>query len=126
MNVAYKFLIKNMNRKDNLMTSRLFLIGLFLLSYNSIAQSDPKWDDTKAKDWPIECKKIDIISSLDGKMQNAYYYKSHGNKLRPLIISLHTWSSGYKQKDSLSWQCIERNYIHPDFRGPNTKFNCNL
>jgi hypothetical protein len=36
-------------------------------------------------------------------------------------VSLHTWSGGYEQKDTLSWICIARdyNYIHPHFRGPN-------
>lgn len=91
---------------------------------NSHAQKDPSWDDTKSKDWPLECKKIDIISSIDGKIQKAYFYKSKGDMPRPLIVSLHTWSFNYQQQDSLSWQSIRKNYnyIHPDFRGVNNTF----
>ena len=39
-------------------------------------------------------------------------------------MSLHSWSGGYDQKDTLSWQCIEKdyNYIHPHFRGPNNTY----
>jgi lysophospholipase L1-like esterase/pimeloyl-ACP methyl ester carboxylesterase len=38
-----------------------------------------------------------------------------------LIVSLHTWSGDYTQKDPLVEQIMANdwNYIHPDFRGPN-------
>lgn len=41
-----------------------------------------------------------------------------------MVVSLHTWSGNYEQKDELAIQCIEKdyNYIHPDFRGPNNTF----
>src|SRR5690606_2644791 len=40
---------------------------------------------------------------------------------RPLVVSLHTWSGDYRQKDTLIHFCIHRgfHYIHPNFRGPN-------
>ena len=50
------------------------------------------------------------------------FYQSSSAKPMPLVVSLHQWSSGYRQvKGSLVKQAIGRdwNYIHPDFRGPN-------
>ncbi|MDB4584197.1 GDSL-type esterase/lipase family protein, partial [Draconibacterium sp.] len=42
---------------------------------------------------------------------------------KPLIVSLHTWSGDYTQKDPLIDQILKNdwNYIHPDFRGVNNK-----
>ncbi len=103
----------------------LFLSIITLISPNLFAQENPKWDDVKSKDWPGLCKRIIIPSSGDGKEQPAWFFKSTGNNARPLIISLHTWSGGYNQKDTLSWQCINKNYnyIHPHFQGPNNTFD---
>ena len=74
-----------------------------------------------AQNWPKECKKIEILSSIDQKIQPAYFLKAKGESTRPLIVSLHTWSNGYDQKDTLAKMCADRNYnyIHPHFRGPN-------
>ncbi len=85
------------------------------------AQSDPTWDDTRSKDWPEACRKVQIISTADQKPQAAYFFRARGNTPRPLIISLHTWSGGYDQKDTVAWMSVAKNfnYIHPDFRGPN-------
>lgn len=60
-------------------------------------------------------------SSLDGQNQPAWFYKSKSILPQPLIVSLHTWSGGFDQKDTLSWEAIRKdfNYIHPHFRGPN-------
>ncbi|HJS00381.1 MAG TPA: GDSL-type esterase/lipase family protein, partial [Flavobacterium sp.] len=40
---------------------------------------------------------------------------------KPLIVSLHTWSGDYTQKDPLINEILARdwNYIHPNFRGVN-------
>ena len=72
-------------------------------------------------DWPPECQLVYIKSSFDGKLQPAYFYKVPTSEPRPLVVSLHSWSSGYEQRDTLSWMCIAEkyNYIHPDFRGKN-------
>lgn len=104
---------------------RYFYLSIFVFfSFNLFSQQNTKWDDVKSKDWPFECEAVKISSSADKKNQNAYFYKSKSDKAKPLIVSLHTWSGGYDQKDTLSWQCIKRdyNYIHPDFRGPNNTF----
>ncbi len=86
-----------------------------------MAQNNPEWDDTRSSDWPPECKKVEIISSADKAVQPAYFYRAKSETPMPLVVSLHTWSGSYAQKDTLSWICIENdyNYIHPHFRGPN-------
>ncbi len=103
---------------------RLLFPLLILSALKLFSQTDPKWDDVNSKDWPEECEQISIPSSVDGKEQAAFFYKSESKAPRPLIISLHTWSGGYEQRDTLSWICIDRDYhyIHPDFRGPNTTY----
>lgn len=66
-------------------------------------------------------REVSIPSSADSQLQPAYFYNARGETPRPLVISLHTWSNGYDQRDTLSWMCVERgfHYIHPHFRGPN-------
>jgi acetyl esterase/lipase len=98
-----------------------FLSTVLLLSLPCYSQKDPAWDDTRAKNWPPQAQKTLILSSLDRKEQPVYFYKAPGNAPKPLIVSLHTWSGDYQQKDTLVHFCIERgyHYIHPDFRGAN-------
>lgn len=89
----------------------------------SHSQKPIKWDDTEKTNWSGEFEVVDIPSSADGKMQKAYFYKTKSKKMQPLIVSLHTWSGDYTQKDPLTAEIIARgyNYIHPDFRGANNK-----
>ncbi len=98
-----------------------FLPMLFLCFDKLRAQSGTQWDNTQDKVWPDEFKEVEINSTVDGKTQKAYYYATTNKKDQPLIISLHTWSGDYKQKDPLISQILENdwNYIHPDFRGQN-------
>jgi hypothetical protein len=92
------------------------VISRFLDQYNVIA-----WDDETKISWPDAVREVAIPSPLDGEVQKAYFYKSGKEMAQPLIVSLHTWSGDYTQKDPLVHQVLERdwNYIHPDFRGPN-------
>ena len=96
------------------------LILYLQFSLNLLAQPGTEWDNTRDKVWPDVFKEVDITSKIDGKIQKAYFYASE-KKNQPLIISLHTWSGNYTQKDPLVSQIIENdwNYIHPDFRGQN-------
>jgi lysophospholipase L1-like esterase/pimeloyl-ACP methyl ester carboxylesterase len=73
--------------------------------------------------WPAGCQKIEIPSTADQSLQPAYFYPAQSAEARPLIVSLHTWSNGYDQQDSLAWisAALDYNYIHPDFRGPNNR-----
>lgn len=85
------------------------------------------WDNPDAADYPKEFRRISFISSNDKTAQPAYYLPSSGEKKRPLLVSLHTWSGTYEQADPLAQKALENNwnYIHPDFRGKNlTKDAC--
>ncbi len=81
---------------------------------------------TAAKSWPDGVERIEIRSSLDGSIQPAMFAmpeRSTGSA-RPLLVALHSWSSGYDQPLSALWaqEARSRNwvFIHPDFRGANT------
>lgn len=107
----------------NVIRSRCICLFLLLWSTFVFSQKDPAWDDTRSRFWPADCKVVHFPSSLDGKDQAAYFYRAKSDRPRPLIISLHTWSGNYEQKDTLSWMCVQQdyNYIHPDFRGVNNQ-----
>lgn len=79
------------------------------------------YDDTRPGHWPEPFQKVQFPSPLDGEMQNAWYHSAEGSEPRPLLVSLHTWSGDYNQKDTLAQLAAANNwnYIHPDFRGPN-------
>lgn len=100
------------------------LLLLCLLPFAVYTQTEAKlWDDTLNTGWPAECGIVEINSSSDGSLQKARFYASATKKSAPLIVSLHTWSGNYNQEDPLAEEIIRRgwNYIHPDFRGPNTR-----
>jgi acetyl esterase/lipase len=84
--------------------------------------AEPAWDSTAKTGWPAPFEKVSIPSTADGAAQPAYVYKATGEQPRPLVVSLHTWSGGYSQVDPLAALVQKKNwnYIHPDFRGPNT------
>lgn len=73
--------------------------------------------------WKEPFKKVSIPSSIDGKIQQAYFYTPDSNKKTPLLVSLHSWAGDYTQIDpTLSKFAVNSgwHYIHPDFRGKNT------
>ena len=49
------------------------------------------------------------------------FFSASGDRQQPLVVSLHTWSWDYRQKDPLAPMIFEKgwNYIRPDFRGAN-------
>jgi len=68
---------------------------------------------------------VEILSSYDGVIQKAFFYRTANDNKMPLIISLHPWSLNYTARDPIS-NLIKNedwNYIHPDFRGPNNTPN---
>jgi lysophospholipase L1-like esterase/pimeloyl-ACP methyl ester carboxylesterase len=85
------------------------------------AQKEPAWDNAAKGSWNSAFQKVEIPSSKDGKIQKAYLYDSKSKMRKPLIVSLHTWSGDYTQKDPITAEIMARdwNYIHPDFRGFN-------
>ena len=70
-------------------------------------------------------QQITYVSSADNTRQPMMFYKPELNEPRPLIVALHSWSEGYRQKESVIYSewAIANNwiFIHPHFRGPNTK-----
>jgi pimeloyl-ACP methyl ester carboxylesterase len=86
-----------------------------------------RFDDTRQTEWDTDFEVVSIQSTLDKSMQKAYFYKSKSSAPKPLVVSLHTWSGNYEQKDELAAlsKTKDLNYIHPDFRGVNwTKDAC--
>lgn len=85
------------------------------------------FDDTRQTTWDPDFKVVDVKSSVDQSLQKAYFYKSKSSAPKPLVVSLHSWSGTYEQKDGLAElsKTKDLNYIHPDFRGVNwTKDAC--
>lgn len=80
-----------------------------------------QFDDTRSMNWPQGFAVVEIKSSRDNAVQKAYLCKSRSSVPQPLIVSLHTWSGNYTQKDPIAPLCQQKdlNYIHPDFRGEN-------
>lgn len=70
-----------------------------------------------------------ITSSKDGEAQRAIFYcppeaaPGASGPPVPLLVGLHTWSSGYEQGVERVKQCRRRGWvgIAPDFRGPNVR-----
>jgi poly(3-hydroxybutyrate) depolymerase len=75
--------------------------------------------------WSTDFKLVQIPSGKDGHVQMAYLYGTKATDPAPLVVSLHTWSGDYTQKDTISGLCksLDLNYIHPDFRGENNTTN---
>jgi len=65
---------------------------------------------------------IVLISALDGAEQPVIVRKATTNSERPLVVGLHTWSTGYSSVEPGLLELIEEkdwNFIHPHFRGAN-------
>ncbi len=73
--------------------------------------------------WPSNFQVASIISALDGEEQLAYWRSTSADIPQPLLVSLHSWSADYTQRDPLASMAdsADWNYIHPDFRGPNRR-----
>jgi len=105
---------QNIEEKDNLPSNKTI--------EKTKAEVHIKYDDTREVAWSDAYDLVDIKSTLDGQIQKAYIYKSEAKEPRPLIVSLHTWSGDYTQRDEIAELCKLKNvnYIHPNFRGENT------
>lgn len=58
---------------------------------NKPVEKEPEWDNTSKSKWNKAFQKVEIPSSVDGKIQKAYFHKS-SKPGQPLIVCLHTWS----------------------------------
>ncbi|MCP4848261.1 MAG: prolyl oligopeptidase family serine peptidase [Verrucomicrobiaceae bacterium] len=95
------------------MMRALKLIAIFFLGATPVANAG----------YPDSVKPITIESSKDGSLQPALFFAPETGNPVPLLVALHTWSSGWQSNYNapLAKGCIERNwaFIHPDFRGAN-------
>lgn len=108
-----------------------FLLGgvthHFFMTTDTSMETITPWDDRRVVEYPKEFRRITFVSSNDKTAQPAFFRTSVGEKKRPLLVSLHTWSGTYEQVDPLAIKAQENNwnFIHPDFRGPSwTKDAC--
>lgn len=94
------------------------LAGAYLIIEASPAARLP-WDDVSKARWPEAFRAVEI-PARDGGIQKGYFRRAEGPA--PLIVSLHTWSGDWTQRDALAQKALDRgwNYLHPDIRGPNT------
>ncbi|UAW97413.1 alpha/beta fold hydrolase [Halopseudomonas nanhaiensis] len=71
-----------------------------------------------------EVEDIEIPSSADGAHQKALFYDSGSDRDKPLLLVLHSWSTGYLQNIDIPLAEFARAndwvFMHPDFRGANT------
>lgn len=73
--------------------------------------------------WSKGFVEVAISSSIDQKPQPAVFFPSPEASHKPLLVSLHAWSSDYSDLDPLA-EPVKKlgwNYIHPQFRGENNK-----
>ncbi len=76
------------------------------------------------KGWPAEVKTLHYSTSIDSTEQPMLIYSAKAKEERPLLVGLHTWSSGYRSGGGevvyARW-CMDKDwhFIHPHFRGPN-------
>lgn len=89
----------------------------------SQAEEEFEWDSTEKVEWSDSFRIVDIPSSKDSTIQPTYFRETTSDEPQPLIVSLHTWSGGYSQKDPVTADIEARdwNYIHPHFRGFNNR-----
>jgi hypothetical protein len=71
----------------------LFIFLVLWVTQPGFSQSENSGKEVPEKRWPVECKKIEIISTADQTVQPAYFYRAKSNQPRPLIVRLHAWSS---------------------------------
>ena len=72
---------------------------------------------------PVDLK---ITSSIDGAEQPVLLYVPPGGKRVPLLVSVHSWSTGYAGYDSYAATlelCKDKGwaFLSPHFRGPNAR-----
>jgi pimeloyl-ACP methyl ester carboxylesterase len=104
-------------KKFQLLIACATLIVLGLVSGVALRNSDVETF------WPEGVSVVRIKSSVDGTIQKARFFSAQSSRQQPLVVSLHTWSGDYDQKDPLAEKAknSDWNYIHPDFRGPNRR-----
>jgi hypothetical protein len=101
----------------------LLVINLSVLvagcgTLSHIDESSTPWD-TGIKQSLGDALSVVNTSRIEANGDTIVAMRTEGKA--PLVVSLHTWSGDYRQKDPLASAIIERgwNYIRPNFQGPN-------
>ncbi|WP_239020898.1 alpha/beta hydrolase family protein [Pontibacter arcticus] len=83
-----------------------------------------KFGDESIKVWNEkipEVEQVEITSTYDGKKEPALIYTSNTPKKKPLLVILHSWSSGYLQQASIPYALWAKKYdwvfLQPNYRG---------
>ena len=91
------------------------------------AKKAPKAKKAKAKKAVnVPTKEITYLCSFDNTQQPALILEAKSKEPRPLFVTLHTWSSNYKQcRGSYAGHIVKHDayMIAPNFRGQNTVGN---
>ena len=77
------------------------ILLVLLIFFRMNSQYQNTGNDILPPYWPDEVSRVEIVSSYDGKIQPAVFMASKGEQPQPLVVSLHTWSHGFEQKDTL-------------------------
>ncbi|MCX2738607.1 alpha/beta hydrolase family protein [Pontibacter anaerobius] len=92
--------------------------------YTTTKQYPGKVGDESLEDWKKHLKGIEVAkikSTLDGKTEPALFYESKSSRKKPLLVVLHSWSSGYLQVPSIPFALWAEKYdwafIQPNYRG---------
>ncbi len=77
-----------------------------------------------AEEMMAEVRTLHVPSTLDDTVQPCIFVEATGDEPRPLLVHLHSWSSGYDQ-DRQAWRDEAAKYnwhfLQPHFRGPNNR-----
>ncbi|AKD03250.1 prolyl oligopeptidase family serine peptidase [Pontibacter korlensis] len=95
-----------------------------LEGYTTTKQYPGNVGDESLEDWKKELKDIEVVqikSTMDGKVEPALFYASESSRKKPLLVLLHSWSSGYLQVPSIPFALWAEKYdwafIQPNYRG---------
>ncbi|WP_276497856.1 alpha/beta hydrolase family protein [Pontibacter litorisediminis] len=95
-----------------------------LEGYTTTKQYPGNVGDESLEDWKKELKDIEVVqikSTMDGKVEPALFYESKSSRKKPLLVVLHSWSSGYLQVPSIPFALWAEKYdwafIQPNYRG---------
>ena len=94
---------------------------LFFLVFGSMIGLGTPCAAQLGPEWPSGSRVDSIPSTYDGSLQPVLLRVVPGDAPRPLVVSLHSWSGDYLQKDTLAHLAAARgyHYVHPNFRGAN-------
>jgi dienelactone hydrolase len=107
--------------KNNKDMKKTFLLLFLFGSFSKLNAQKLDINDDNLKFWSVnQFEKVDILSSKDKTLQPSFCRKTTSKSPQPLLVYLHSWTSDYRQIDSMAVIAKNRdwNYISPNFRGP--------